>query len=117
MNRRTIKARLQDMKEAIEGILDMLDKTSFEQFTQSWQIQRATERGLEIISEASRALSDEVKVAAPEIPWRQIAALGNILRHEYQRVEPALIWNIAQDHLTDLHKAVERLLQNISEQF
>jgi len=57
-------------------------------------MQRAVERGLEIISEATRHIPDDYKALAPEIPWPQIAAIGNLLRHEYQRADNSAIWNI-----------------------
>ena len=73
-------------------------------------MQRAVERGLEIISEASRNVTDEYKALAPEIPWRQIAAIGNLLRHEYQRTDSSAIWNIVTEHLPALSNAVNRLI-------
>jgi uncharacterized protein with HEPN domain len=45
-------------------------------------MQRAVERGLEIISEASRHVPPDLQAPETEIPWRQIAAIGNLLRHE-----------------------------------
>ena len=65
--------------------------------------------GLEIISEASRSLPDDLKSVAPDVPWPAIAAIGNILRHEYQRVEPRIVWNIAEQHLADLKSAAEQM--------
>jgi uncharacterized protein with HEPN domain len=98
------------MREAIEGIRQTLDGKSYDQFASVWHLQKATERGLEIISEASRAISDELKLSEPEIPWQAIAAIGNILRHEYQRVEPRIVWNIVEEHLARLDGAVGRLI-------
>jgi uncharacterized protein with HEPN domain len=48
---------------------------------------------------------------APEVPWRQIAAIGNLLRHEYQRTDSSLIWNIVVEHLPRLSDAVSRLIE------
>src|SRR5262245_24288504 len=45
-------------------------------------------RSLEIISEASRRLSEELKARWPGIPWREIAAAGNFYRHNYEDVTP-----------------------------
>ena len=73
-------------------------------------MQRAVERGLEIISEASRHLSDDYKAQAPDVPWRQIAAIGNLLRHEYQRVDISATWNILKEHLPRLAEATVRLI-------
>ena len=62
-------------------------------------MQRAVERGLEIISKASRHVPDDLKAIAPNIPWRQIAAIGNMLRHEYQRADVTATWNIIEQRL------------------
>ena len=62
-------------------------------------------------SGSSRGIPDEGKAEYPEIPWQQIAAIANVLRHEYHRVEPLLIWNITQEHLPALGAAVARMLQ------
>jgi uncharacterized protein with HEPN domain len=53
----------------------------------------AVTRCLEIISEASRRLPDEVKERHPSIPWKDIAGAGNVYRHDYEDVAPNLIWD------------------------
>ncbi len=73
-------------------------------------MQRAVERGLEIISEASRHVPADLRALVPEIPWRQIAAIGNLMRHEYQRVDVLATWNIARDNLPDLAVAIAVLI-------
>ncbi len=73
-------------------------------------MQRAVERGLEIISEASRHLPADLKAMTPDIPWRQIAAIGNLLRHEYQRADAMATWNIVKEHLPRLAVATDRLI-------
>lgn len=67
----------------------------------------ATVRALEIISEASRRLPDDLKQRHPEVAWRDIAAAGNIYRHGYEGVIPELIWGTARNDLGTLRKAVE----------
>ena len=54
---------------------------------------------LEIVSEASRHLSDELKARHPEIPWSKVAGIGNVLRHEYERIASDVLWRVAQDDL------------------
>jgi uncharacterized protein with HEPN domain len=73
-------------------------------------LQRAIERGLEIISEASRGIPEGQKSAHPGVPWTQIAGIGNIRRHEYHRVEPTIVWNITQTHLPSLSMAIGQML-------
>ena len=62
------------------------------------------ERGIEIISEASRHLSDELKARHPEIPWSKVAGIGNVLRHEYERIAHDVLWRVVRDDLPPLEK-------------
>ncbi len=78
--------------DAIDGIEQTLAGADFDMFQRSWSMQRAIERGLEIVSEASRGIEGEAKARFSDVPWDQIAGIGNILRHEYHRVEPVILW-------------------------
>jgi uncharacterized protein with HEPN domain len=62
---------------------------------------------LEIISEASRRLPEELKARHPAIAWRQMAAAGNVYRHNYEDVAARLVWEIVQQDLPSLRAAVE----------
>jgi hypothetical protein len=55
-------------------------------FETDWQRQWLVERGVEIISEASRHLTDELKARHPEIPWQKVAGIGKVLRHNYESI-------------------------------
>jgi uncharacterized protein with HEPN domain len=66
---RSIIPRLTDIIEAIERIHSVLGDMSLEAFENDWQRQWLVERGVEIISEASRHLTDDLKARNPEIPW------------------------------------------------
>lgn len=70
----------------------------------------ALERFIERISEASRRLDPALKAREPAIPWSDIAGIGNVLRHNYDRVDPIILWNIVTVDLPELAEAVQRLL-------
>ena len=74
----------------------------------------AVERCIEIISEASRRLPDDLKAQYPSIPWSRIAAIGNVFRHEYDEVSPALVWEVVSLHLSPLKQAVEEMIRRTS---
>src|SRR5665213_815043 len=59
----------------------------------------AVTRCLEIISEASRRLPDELKARHPSIAWKQMAGAGNVYRHDYEDVAVSFVWVVLQDHL------------------
>ena len=70
----------------------------------------AVTRCLEILSEASRRLPDEVKARHPSIPWRDMAAAGNIYRHEYEDVAVRGVWDTLSHHLPPLRIVIEQEL-------
>jgi uncharacterized protein with HEPN domain len=78
----------------------------------------AVTRCLEIISEASRRLPEDLKARQPHIPWKNIAGAGNIYRHEYEDVDAKLIWDTIQLALPPLQtviaEEIERILKSTS---
>jgi uncharacterized protein with HEPN domain len=71
-------------------------------------------RALEIISEASRRLPDELLDRHPEIDWVAIAASGNIYRHEYEAVDETLIWHTVRHDLGGLRRVAEEELDRVA---
>jgi len=67
-------------------------------------------RCLEIISEASRRLSAELKTRHTQIPWPEMAAAGNFYRHKYEDVLPQRVWKTLQEDLPPLRKVIEEEL-------
>jgi uncharacterized protein with HEPN domain len=74
----------------------------------------AVTRCLEIISEASRRLPDELKARHPSIAWREMAAAGNIYRHEYEDVAARRVWRTLTISLPPLRAVVEAELVALS---
>ena len=98
----SLAPRLTDILEAIERIRAEMAGVTIEAFEADWRKRWLVEGGVEIISEASRRLTDELKTRHPEIPWTKVAGIGNILRHEYEGVAPPVMWKLVQDDLTPL---------------
>ena len=75
----------------------------------------AVTRCLEIISEASRRLPQELKDRHPAIPWKEMAAAGNIYRHEYEDVAQRRVWGALEKRLPPLLAIVEQELRDLGE--
>jgi uncharacterized protein with HEPN domain len=101
---------LWDMVQAIQRIQEFTMNLSDEAFLKSLVIQSAVERQLEILGEAARRLSDEFRLAHPEIDWRRIIGLRNILIHRYDEVRQVTIWIIITSDLAPLLIKLEPLL-------
>lgn len=65
----------------------------------------AVERCLERISEAAKKLGSAIEEAQPNIPWRNIRGLGNVLRHDYDAVDDVAIKHIIEQELGPLRRA------------
>jgi uncharacterized protein with HEPN domain len=94
--------RLTDIIEAIAHIRTEMTGVTIDAFEADWRKRWLVERGVEIISEASRRLSDELKARHPEIPWTKVAGIGNVLRHEYAGISAPVVWKLVD--LTPLER-------------
>lgn len=74
--------RLIHIQEAIGEILSYTRKTDLETFKKNSMLRFATVKQIEIIGEAAKNISDETKQQYPEVAWKQITALRNVLAHE-----------------------------------
>jgi uncharacterized protein with HEPN domain len=73
MQRPSTILRPTDMVQAIERMKNLMDGVTLDAFGDDWQRQWLVERGVEIVSEASRHLPDALKARHPAIPWRKVA--------------------------------------------
>jgi uncharacterized protein with HEPN domain len=112
MTAKRLAPRLTDMIEAIERVRHVMGNISLEAFEADWEKQWLVERGVEIISEASRHLSDDLKIRNPEIPWKKIAGIGNVLRHNYESIAAPVMWKLAHEDLSDLERVCRRELES-----
>lgn len=98
-------ARLTVIVEAIALIRAEMADVSVDDFEPDKRKRWIVERGIEIISEASRRLPDAMKARHTDIPWKKVAGIGNILRHDYEHVAHDVLWHAVLQHLPPLEKA------------
>jgi uncharacterized protein with HEPN domain len=97
------------MLEAIEGIQAAIAGKGLTDYRREWLLRHAVQRGIEIISEASRALPDEIKQMQPQVPWPRVRDIGNVLRHEYHGLSDPIIWGVVIDELPRLKEALQAI--------
>jgi len=73
---RSIIPRLADIVEAIERVKFVTSGSTIAAFKADWQAQWVVERGVEIVSEASRHLPEDLKLRHPDVPWKRLPASG-----------------------------------------
>ena len=115
MNSKSRMVYIEDIQEAIENIEFDTAEHNFKSFKENRQARQLVERNLEIISEACRHLPQELKKHEDNIPWDDIAGIGNKLRHDYQTVDVEILWNIRSNRLNLLKLAMERMKKQLQE--
>ena len=100
--------RISDIVEAADELAGVVG-VGREAFLSSALRVRAAERLLEIIGEASNALSDEYKMRHDDVAWRDISALRILLAHHYHRVDLAQVWEIATGPVPTLVLSISQL--------
>ncbi len=105
--------RLRDILDNIDAILAFTGGMDFGAFMADRKTVYAVTRALEILSEASRRLPDDLKARHRGVDWVAVAAAGNVYRHEYETVDEAQLWRTVQRDLADLKRVAEEELARL----
>jgi uncharacterized protein with HEPN domain len=107
-------AALHDIAHHIELAEHFIKGFDFVAFRDDPRTDYAVTRCLEIISEASRRLPDEMKAPHPSIAWKNMAGAGNIYRHDYEDVAATQVWEAVLLALPPLRVVVDREIADLS---
>ena len=97
--RRQFILYLEDMLQSMEKIEVYLNKLNFSEFKKNSMVVDAVIRNFEIIGEASKNIPKNIQEKYPEIPWRKMYGLRNLISHEYFGIDYEMIWEIAKKNL------------------
>lgn len=102
--------RLKDIAEAIEKIKAKTKDVARLEFHNDEMLQVWVVYHLQVIGEAVRSLPETQIENYPDIPWREIADMRNLLVHEYFRIDPQIVWNVLENDLRPLEDAITEIL-------
>ncbi|HJJ48368.1 MAG TPA: DUF86 domain-containing protein [Methanocorpusculum sp.] len=116
VNHEEVISRLDDIIEQCTNITDCTDTMSYEEFLKNTIYNAAVIRFFEIIGEASRniALHDEA-ADFPQIPWKKLIGLRNILIHEYPGVDLEMLWYFSKKQIPQLKQDAKRMKDVLSQ--
>jgi len=90
---------LEDMLLSMDRIEEYLGSLDFEKFKRNYLVVDAIIRNFEIIGEASKSIPTNIQQKYPEIPWKKMYGLRNLIAHEYFGIDYEMIWEIAKRNL------------------
>ncbi|MBI5713595.1 MAG: DUF86 domain-containing protein [Chloroflexi bacterium] len=99
------------IKECIERVENYVGDGGKGAFMASGLIQDAVIRNLQTMAESTQRISENTKMAHPEIDWFKISGFRNVLVHDYLGVDMEMVWNIIENDLPKLKQSVEKMLE------
>lgn len=113
MSERSSPELLKTILKCIDEIYDFTQGMAFESFVLDTKTKYAVLRALEIIGEASNQMPKEVRQRYKEVEWGKIIRSRNLIIHEYEMVDYAVVWKIVTVHLPPLKNSLNKILSEI----
>ena len=96
--------------ECIQRVEDYIGTDGKEKFMASPMVQDAVLRNLQVLAESTQHVSEERRAAHPEVEWRKITGFRNVLVHDYLGVDLERVWNIVENDLPGLKRAIGEMI-------
>lgn len=102
---------LDDIQEAVRRVKAYLGAMTYEAFLADIKTQDAVIRNLEIIGEATKSLSAELRAKYADVPWKGMAGVRDRLIHHYFGVNLDIVWQIASGELSEVASRIQEVLK------
>jgi uncharacterized protein with HEPN domain len=112
MSKRDLEVYLDDILESIQQIESYLEDVEEKEFYKDVQKQDAVLRRLEIIGEAVKQVPDKIRNQYPEVPWRRIAGMRDVIIHQYFGIMLSRIWVAIEEDLPELKVNIQAIKDN-----
>lgn len=111
---RNLKLYLSDILTSISKIKRYTAGMSYEQLSADELIFDAVVHNLQIIGEAVKNIPLEICNRYPQVEWRKISGLRDIIAHAYFTIDDQIVWDIVQNKLDDLHQIIKQIVVELT---
>ena len=105
---------LEHISDAVSRIVNYTNGFEYQDFIEDLLVQDACIRQLEIIGEATKHLSAEVRAQYSHIPWKDIAGMRDILIHDYLNVDLDLVWKTVNEKIPELKSEIKPIMDDLA---
>lgn len=112
---RDFRVSLDDILEALEKIVQYVDGVSEREFEMNTEKQDAVIRRIEVLGEAVKNIPFEFRDKHPDIPWRSIAGMRDVVIHQYFGVTISLVWKVATSDVPAIKEKIEKIMDEMGE--
>ena len=113
MIQRSYLLYLEDILNAMNKIEDYSRGIEYNDFVKNTMLNEAVIRNLEIIGEASKNIPRNLRKQYPNIPWKRMIGLRNIMIHEYFGVDLKIVWTIVTKNISETKPMIEEMIKQI----
>ena len=104
---------LEDIVRSMSRIAEYIEGYTFDQFKKDYKTVDAVIRNFEIIGEAAKNTSTEIKTKYPDVPWDEMYLLRNKVTHEYFGIDYEIIWDVITNHLPNNKNQVQEIIEQM----
>ena len=112
MTQKDFKIYFLDILDSIQKIESFISGMSYEDFEDDDKTLYAVIRAFEIIGEASKKISQEIQSTYPQIPWRSMAGMRDVLIHDYFGIDKEVVWKTITTDIPPLKLQIEEALED-----
>jgi uncharacterized protein with HEPN domain len=107
---------LRDLLDAVEKVQYFIKDQDFKDFQKDDKTKFAVIRALEIIGEATKHIPEEVRIKHPEVPWKEMAGMRDVLAHDYFGIDEETVWLTAKYKTPQLIPSIKKILTEINDE-